>query len=100
MNQKNTNKPLEQMIVDEFIEEKKIVAYEKTDSFERKVKLAIQFLDETIVGTNIDYNVDLEARNLIKEYVFYDFYNMLPEFKERYANELTKLQFKYNSSII
>ena len=65
-----------------------------------KLKLAIQFLDETITGTKIDYDKDLEARNLLKEYVFYDFYNRLPEFKERYANDFIQLQFKYNSTSV
>lgn len=94
------NNTLESEIVKEFISEKRIVAYENNTIFESKVKLAMQFLNETIVGTEINYDKDLEARNLLKEYVFYDFYNRLPEFKERYANDLTQLQFKYNSTII
>lgn len=85
-------------IVDELLDEKRISAYEKKDSFERKVTLAIYFLENEIAGATIDFNEDLNARDLVKEYVFYDFYNMIPEFKERYANELTKLQFKYNST--
>lgn len=85
-------------IVDELLEEKRISAYEKKDGFERKVTLAIYFLEKEIAGETIDFDEDLSARNLVKEYVFYDFFNMIPEFKERYANELTKLQFKYNST--
>ena len=92
------NSTLLEEIVDEFISEKRIIAYEEKEVFIGKLKLAIQFFDETIVATKIDYDKDLEARNLLKEYVFYDFYNRLPEFKERYANDFIQLQFKYNST--
>ncbi len=84
----------------EFIEEKNISEFENEKKFKLKFYAAIQDLNENIVGVEIDYETDYIARNLLKEYVFYDYYNMLPEFKERYANEFTKLQFKYHSTIV
>lgn len=86
-------------LVSELIEEKHINSA-NTKPFIAKIKAAIQDLEDNIVASTINFEKDLKARNLVKEYVFYDYYNMLPEFKERYANELTKLQFQYNSTLL
>lgn len=94
------NNDLIQNILKEFLEEKRISSFEKTTGFEKKIKTAMQDISENLIGSKIDFKEDLVARDLVKEYVFYDFYNRLPEFKERYANEFTKLQFKYNSSLL
>lgn len=87
-------------LVKEFVEDKNLIHLKKTESFSRKFKVAIQYFEEDIVGDKIDYVSDLVVRELLKDYVFYDFYNMLPEFKERYENELTKLQFKSNATVL
>lgn len=47
-------------------------------------------------GANIDYSSDLNARSLLKNYVFYATYNRLAEFKELYTSDYASLQLKYN----
>lgn len=46
-------------------------------------------------GVEIDYNKDLKARSLLKNYVFYAREKRLAEFKELYAGEYAVLQAKY-----
>jgi len=46
-------------------------------------------------GELIDYDKDLDARSLLKNYVFYAYYKKLAEFKEIYGGEYAKLQIKY-----
>lgn len=87
-------------LTEELIRERHISAFENENDFKLKFYAAIQELNENVVGVEMDYETDYVARNLLKEYVFYDYYNMLPEFKERYASDFIKLQFKYHSSII
>lgn len=84
-------------IIQEFIDEKHIGSYEEKKSFSKMFGTAIQFFEE-ITGVSIDYEEDLVSRQLLKDYVFYDYYHMIPLFLERYSNELTRLQFKYNST--
>lgn len=48
------------------------------------------------VGCMIDYNSDLEARSLLKNYVLYANYKRLAEFKELYMSDYVSLQLKYN----
>lgn len=48
------------------------------------------------VGCMIDYNNDLEARALLKNYVLYANYKQLAEFKELYMSDYVSLQVKYN----
>lgn len=46
-------------------------------------------------GFLINYEEDLKARSLIKNYVLYARYNRIAEFKEMYIDDYTKLQAKY-----
>ncbi len=46
-------------------------------------------------GSKIDYEVDLKARSLLKNYVFYTRSKRLAEFKQLYAGEYAELQAKY-----
>lgn len=46
-------------------------------------------------GTVIDYEKDLQARSLLKNYVLYADYKRLAEFKELYGAEYANLQAKY-----
>ena len=52
-------------------------------------------------GTEIDYDEDLSARRLLKNYVLYADYKRLAEFKSLYIGEYDALQRKYyiNSNI-
>lgn len=46
-------------------------------------------------GTEIDYEEDLQARSLLKNYVLYADYKRLAEFKQLYGAEYAHLQAKY-----
>lgn len=46
-------------------------------------------------GTKINYEVDLKARSLLKNYVQYARYSRLAEFKQLYVGEYGELQAKY-----
>ena len=46
-------------------------------------------------GTKIDYDKDLDARKLLKNYVLYDRFKRLAEFKSMYIGEYSDLQAKY-----
>lgn len=51
-----------------------------------------------VVGIEVDYDTDLEARSLLKYYVLYANHMRLAEFREVYAGEYVKLQIKYLNS--
>lgn len=46
-------------------------------------------------GAKINYDEDLDARSLLKNYVLYADYKRLAEFKELYRADYAKLQAKY-----
>lgn len=46
-------------------------------------------------GEKIDYEVDLKARSLLKNFVLYARYSRLAEFRQLYAGEYAYLQAKY-----
>nr|DAY96316.1 MAG TPA: head to tail adaptor [Caudoviricetes sp.] len=66
-------------------EDKTIIGYIKEAEFD---------INEN-VGAKIEYDVDLKARSLLKNYVLYCRYNRLAEFKQLYAGEYAYLQTKY-----
>ena len=47
------------------------------------------------VGTKVDYNKDLKARSLLKNYVMYANHKRLAEFKQLYIGEYIELQIEY-----
>lgn len=49
-------------------------------------------------GTEIDYEKDLKARSLLKNYVLYSRFKRLAEFKQLYAGEYANLQADYYKS--
>ena len=49
-------------------------------------------------GEKIDYEIDLKAKSLLKNYVLYARYKRLSEFKQLYAGEYAVLQAKYYKS--
>lgn len=46
-------------------------------------------------GAKIDYDKDLKAKRLLKNYVLYADYKKLAEFKERYIKDYDELQREY-----
>lgn len=46
-------------------------------------------------GAKIDYEKDLRARKLLKNFILYDRYKRLAEFKQLYGGEYAYLQAKY-----
>ena len=55
-----------------------------------------EFDIDEVVGINIDFEKDLKARELLKNYVLYANYKRLAEFKELYLSDYVTLQIKYN----
>lgn len=49
-------------------------------------------------GVEIDYEKDLKARSLLKNYVLYSRFKRLAEFKQLYAGEYANLQADYYKS--
>ncbi len=49
-------------------------------------------------GTVIDFEKDLKARSLLKNYVLYSRFKRLAEFKQLYAGEYANLQADYYKS--
>lgn len=47
------------------------------------------------VGAKINYDIDLKAKSLLKNYVFYARYKRIAEFKQLYVGEYVYLQTKY-----
>lgn len=47
-------------------------------------------------GKYIDFDEDLQARELLKNYVLFADHNMKSKFKEEYSDEYIQLQIKYN----
>lgn len=52
---------------------------------------------EYYVGYFIDFDKDLQARDLLKNYVLFSDHNLKSKFKEEYIDEYINLQIKYNS---
>lgn len=46
-------------------------------------------------GEKINYEIDLKARSLLKNYVLYSRYKRLAEFKQLYGGDYAELQAKY-----
>ena len=79
--------------------EKSISDYEDDERFKEIFDKAI-FSINNDVGHNIDYTKDLDAKELLFNYVLYSSYNRIAEFKELYAQDYIKLQAKYYSTNI
>ena len=68
-----------------FEEDKVIIGYIKE----------AEFNINNISGAEIDYEIDLDARSLLKNYVFYARHKRLAEFKQLYTGEYAELQARY-----
>lgn len=69
-----------------FKEDKEIIGYIKQAEYN------INYVS----GAIIDYDVDLDARSLLKNYVLYADNKQLAEFRELYGGEYADLQAKYS----
>ncbi len=64
-------------------------------------KIILNFINDGIfdiennVGFEIDFEKDLKARSLLKNYVLYARYKRLAEFKQLYGGEYIELQRQY-----
>lgn len=68
-----------------FKEDEEIISYIKEGEFDIN----------HIVGKEINYDEDLQARSLLKNYVLYADNKRLAEFKELYGGEYAFLQARY-----
>lgn len=75
--------------------EQKISPLRNLEELIPKIKEGIYDI-ENDVGYYIDFDDDLKARSLLKNYVLFADHNLLAEFKEKYFKEYIELQFKYN----
>lgn len=82
-------------ILKEIKAEQQISPYFSDDILKNYIKEA-EYDINNAVGKIVDYEEDLEARSLLKNYVLYANHKRLAEFKELYRGEYAELQIKYN----
>lgn len=82
-------------IVKEVRKEQSISPKLPNDNFINYVKEGMYNINDS-VGCMINYDEDLEARSLLKNYVLYANHKRTAEFKELYMTDYVKLQVKYN----
>lgn len=82
-------------IVKEVRKEQSISPKLPDDNFINYVKEGMYNINDS-VGCMINYDEDLEARALLKNYVLYANHKRTVEFKELYMADYVKLQVKYN----
>jgi hypothetical protein len=90
MNDAQLNKVLEEIKA-----EQQISPFFNDDTLTNYIKEA-EYDINNAVGKIVDYEEDLEARSLLKNYVLYANHKRLAEFKELYRGEYAELQIKYN----
>lgn len=83
-----------QKILQEIKDEQHITPFEKDDTIIGYIKEA-EFDINKDTGTAINYETDLKARSLLKNYVFYAREKRLAEFKILYGAEYARLQAEY-----
>ncbi len=81
-------------ILEEIINEQQISPFIKKDGLINYIKEGIYDINHNS-GVEIDYDNDLKARSLLKNYVLYANHKRLAEFKELYYSEYAALQAKY-----
>lgn len=82
-------------ILKEIKAEQQISPYFSDDILKNYIKEA-EYDINNAVGKIVDYENDLKARSLLKNYVLYANHKRLAEFKELYRGEYAELQIKYN----
>ena len=83
-----------QSLLQEIIKEQHISPFEEESVIIGYIKEAEYDINESC-GSIIDYEDDLKARSLLKNYVLYAREKRLAEFKQLYAGEYALLQAKY-----
>ncbi len=81
-------------LLKEIRDEQHITPFEKDTTIIGYIKEA-KFDINKIVGAKIDYEIDLKARSLLKNYVFYVREKKLAEFKQLYGDQYALLQAEY-----
>lgn len=88
------------VFMDEIRNEQHISPFREDAEFTNYIKDGIFDINQ-YCGATIDYDKDLSARRLLKNYVLYADYKRLAEFKQLYIGDYDALQRKYyiNSNI-
>lgn len=92
-NQENSDNAEFQELLQEIKNEQHISPFEEDSVIIGYIKEAMYDINKC--GPGIDYDVDLKARSLLKNYVFYSREKRLAEFKQLYAGEYANLQAEY-----
>lgn len=74
--------------------EQHISPFRENEEFVGYVKEGMYDINDKC-GAKIDYDKDLKARSLLKNYVLYADFKRLAEFKELYGGEYAELQADY-----
>jgi hypothetical protein len=82
-------------ILEEIVDEQQISPFFKDEVLLTYIKEGEYDINNSS-GELIDYDKDLEARSLLKNYVLYANHKRIAEFKELYGGEYAKLQIKYH----
>lgn len=87
---------LKEKTIDKFVQEirKEQHPIEDDETLKGYIKDAEYDINDS-VGIEIDYEKDLKAKKLLKNYVLYDRYKRLAEFKNLYVGEYSDLQARY-----
>lgn len=83
-----------QKLLQEIKQEQHPSPFKEDDEFIGYIKEG-QYNINNICGAEINYDEDLQARSLLKNYVLYADYKRLAEFKQLYGAEYAHLQAKY-----
>lgn len=81
-------------LITEIRGEQHISPFEEDEVLEGYIKEA-EYDINNHTGTEIDFEKDLKARSLLKNYVLYSRFKRLAEFKQLYAGEYANLQAEY-----
>lgn len=82
------------ILLKEIVDEQQISPFIKTDGLLNYIKEGIYDINYN-AGKEIDYDKDLKARSLLKNYVLYARHKRLAEFKELYYSDYATLQAEY-----
>lgn len=81
-------------LVEEIRGEQHISSFEKDEVLQNHIKEAEYEINKNS-GAEINYEKDLQARSLLKNYVLYSRFSRLAEFRQLYASEYANLQAEY-----
>lgn len=81
-------------LIEEIRSEQHVSPNEEDEVIEKLIKEA-EFDINSKSGAKIDYDADLTARGLLKNYAMYRRFGRIAEFKQLYAGDYADLQAKY-----